>query len=243
MIKYAGHVKQRAVSLRKKGLSYLEIQKQVPVAKSTLSLWLKEVKLTPAQQKRLYTKQINILSRGPQSQRERRKRQVERIVNDAEEEITVPISNETLRLFGAALYWGEGSKTHNFAITNSDPQLILFMVNWFESVFEVLPVKLKANLNIYPQQNEKQLKRFWSDLTGVPINNFGKSSIKPQNKGYKKNTLYYGTIRIIVPKGTDMRLRTFGWIQAALQDINPHIKSTQDRWKKLSDTQRPPVNL
>jgi orotate phosphoribosyltransferase-like protein len=38
--------KEKAVELRRKGLSYKEILKQVPVAKSSLSLWLKDLPLT-----------------------------------------------------------------------------------------------------------------------------------------------------------------------------------------------------
>jgi len=49
---------------------------------------------------------------------------------------------------GAALYWSEGSKTNKFEVTNSDRHFILFMVKWFERVFEVLSEDLKACLNI-----------------------------------------------------------------------------------------------
>jgi len=92
---------------------------------------------------------------------------------------------------------------------------------------------LKARLNIYPQQNELEIKKFWSQLTGIPLENFGKSFIKPLNKNYKKNTLYYGTIRIEVPRGTDMRHRIFGWIKAVLHEISSKTESTQQEWKRL----------
>jgi hypothetical protein len=69
------------------------------------------------------------------------------------------------------------------------------MVRWLKRVFGISPNFLKAWLNIYPQQNELELKQFWSQLTGIPLENFGKSYIKPPNKNYKKNTLYYGTIK------------------------------------------------
>ncbi len=43
--------RKKAIQLRKKGLSYSKILKQVPVAKSTLSLWLRSVGLTKRQKK------------------------------------------------------------------------------------------------------------------------------------------------------------------------------------------------
>ena len=137
-----------------------------------------------------------------------------------------------------ALYWGEGSKGRGLEITNSDPYLIFFMVNWFEKIFKIDPKTLKATLNIYSQQNEKDLKRFWSDLCKIPIENFCKSFVKPANKSYKKNNLYYGTIKIRVPKSTDMRIKIFGWIQKVLESINPEIEKVQKKWGHLKKVKR-----
>lgn len=235
-------LKLKAIRLRKRGLSYNEIKRQVPVAKSTLSLWLKGITLKPEHRKRLYTKCIQILARGPQSQKERRAREVEQIIAQAEKEIQLPLSLEAFRLFGVALYWAEGSKGKMMEITNSDPHLILFIIQWFERIFAIPPTNLKARLNIYPQQNEMKIKRFWSDLTGIPLRNFGKSYVKPLSKGYKKNNLYYGTMRIEVPKSVNMHYRVFGWVKAILQDISPAVQLIQRRWQSLKDTKRP-VNL
>lgn len=242
MDKIYEELKLKAIKLRKRGLSYGEIKKQINVSKSTLSLWLKSIPLNPQLQARLYTKRIHMLARGPQSQRERRKREIESIIDKAMQEIETPLSYETYKLFGAALYWAEGSKTKNFEITNSDPYLIAFMCGWFKKVFDIKPAKMKIHLNIYPQQNEEKLKRFWFDLTGVPLMNFGKSFIKSANKSYKKNNLYYGTAKLRVRKGTDLRHKTFGWIQTVLQEVKSKIASTQKKWKILTETTRA-INL
>ena len=236
-------MQKRAIALRKKGLSYNEIRKYIPASKSSLSLWLKHVPLSERHRTRLYTKQIEILSRGAPSQHERRIKEIESIVSMAKVEVENPLSNQTFMLFGAALYWAEGTKTKQFEITNSDPVLIAFMVKWFERIFRIAPTQLKARLNIYPQQNERHIKAFWSKLTKIPVRNFGKSYVKPLSTGFKKNNLYYGTIKVVVPRGTDMRHRTFGWIQGALQDLMPEIESTQRKWLFLRKNDRSPVNL
>lgn len=235
-------LKSKAIRLRKKGLSYNEINKKLGIAKSTLSYWLKTVPLTKEQKKHFYTKRILNLARGPQSQRERRKREIAKIIEGAKKEIQLPLSSKAYRLFGAALYWAEGSKTKGFEITNSDPFCIAFMTKWIEKILAISPGDLRARLNIYPQQNEQAIKEFWSQLTGIPIENFGKSFVKPPNKGYKKNNLYYGTIKIEVPKGTDMRHRVFGWVKAVLKDVAPRTELVQKEWKSLREVQRP-VNL
>ena len=236
------YIKAKAIKLRQTGLSYGDIKKKLNVSKSTLSLWLKEVALSEEQKKRLYTNQISILSRGPQSQKERRKREIEKILEKAKNEIPLPISSETYRFFGAALYWAEGTKGKGFEITNSDPILIAFIVKWFKDMFSVRPEGLGARLNIYPQQNDLEIKKFWSDLTGIPLKNFGKSFIKPLNKNYKKNNLYYGTIKVRVKKGTNMKHRLYGWVMAALEKFDKHAKFAEKKWISLRETPRP-VNL
>lgn len=235
-------LKIEAIKLRKKGLSYNEIKKKIPVAKSTLSIWLKAVPLSDKQRQKLYTKQIQILSRGPFSQKERRAKEVEIIIKNAEKEIHLPLPLEAYRLMGAFLYWAEGSKGKMFELTNSDPYLILFVIRWIEKIFKINPKILKARLNIYPQQNEVKIKKFWSDLTGIPLKNFGKSFIKPLSSGFKKNNLYYGTMRIEVPKSVNLRYRVYGWIKAVLNTIESDVKLAERKWQSLREAPRP-VNL
>ena len=231
-------LKINAIELRKKGLSYGEIKRKIRVSKSTLSYWLKDVPLKEEYKKRFYTNKILNLARGSKSQRERRLREIDEIIKKAKKEISNSISLESYRLFGAALYWSEGNKKNGLAITNSDPYLILFIVKWFEKIFNIEPKNLKARLNIYHQQNELEIKKFWSQLTGIPLENFGKSFVKPLNKNYKKNNLYYGTINIRVPKGTDMRHRIFGWVKAVLYNISVKVELTQQEWKSLEKVSR-----
>ncbi|RJQ34693.1 hypothetical protein C4568_02075 [Candidatus Parcubacteria bacterium] len=114
-------LRREAIRLRKQGLSYNEIKSKINVSKSSLSFWLKDIPLSDADRTRLYSKQIAILARGPNSQKERRKRQVEKIMDAAKHEISKPLSRESILFLGAALYWAEGSKTRGFEITNSDP--------------------------------------------------------------------------------------------------------------------------
>ncbi len=236
-------LKNKAVELRKKGLSYNEIHKKIGVSKSSLSLWLKDIPLSLEHKKRLYTKQIEILARGPNSQKERRIKEIESIIKEAKSEIKLPISLETLRLMGAMLYWAEGRKMKGMMeLTNSDPLLILFFVSWLGKIFNIYAQDLKMRLNIYPQQDEGDLKKFWSELTGIPISNFGKSFVKPSNKFYKKNTLYYGTARIEVPKSVDKKHKIHGWINKALQDMHPRADLIERKWTSLKEAKRP-VNI
>lgn len=234
MIKDRGF-KKEAQMLRRKGLSYNEIGKKTGISKSTVKYWCKDIILKPKDRERLYTKQIEMLSKGPKSSHDRRQKEINKIMINAENEIDFPLHKDVYKLFGAALYWAEGNKVSDFTITNSDPLLIQFMTQWFCKTFDVTPHDLKAHLNIYPQQDNLKIKKFWSEITGIPLAKFGKTFVKPVNKNYKKNTLYYGTIKIRVNKGTDFRYRVFGWINAILKNIKIDVGITERKWYKLRD--------
>ena len=40
------------------------------------------------------------------------------------------------------------------------------------------------------------MKVFWSDVTGLLLSQFGKSYVKQEGTGHRKNRLYHGTIAI-----------------------------------------------
>lgn len=242
VMKAKTELKQKAIDLRRRGWSYKEIKQQIRVAKSTLSLWLKGIRLSDKHRERLYTKRINYLSKGPQSQKERRRREVEAIIEQSKKEIKYPMSRQAYLLFGAALYWAEGSKGSAIEITNSDPYLIYFMVEWCENVFGISRKKFSGALNMYSQQNESELRKFWSELTGVPLNRFCKSYVKPPNKGYKKNNLYYGTIKVRVPSSADLKHKVYGWVQGALGPVPLMVQKHSKKWQRLKNVNRP-VNL
>lgn len=218
-------LKEKARKLRTTGLSYKEIGEVLKVSKSAARIWSKDIVLKKELKDKLYNKQISIITSGKFGSRERRKKQVEDIIKFAEKEIGLPIGFDTFRLFGAAIYWAEGSKTKHFAITNSDPKLIVFMVKWIDKVFGINPKEIKAQLNIHKEQSEVEIKKYWSKITDIPLLNFGKTFIKPAGKNYRKNKLYFGTIRIRILKGTDFRYRLFGWIDALIKNEKRIMRS------------------
>jgi transposase len=64
--------KETAIELRRQGYSYSEILKKIPVAKSTLSLWLRSVGLAERQKQRLTEKKRKGQLKGAQMKRRQR---------------------------------------------------------------------------------------------------------------------------------------------------------------------------
>lgn len=235
-------LKKKALSMRKRGLSYTVIGKELNISKSTLSFWLKSIPLSKKHRERLYTARIKNMSLGSKSNKERRQREVDTIIGSAMEEVFFPISPDAYRLLGAALYWAEGSKGGAIEVTNSDPVLILFMTHWLADMFKISPTTFRAWLNIYIGQDDRALKRFWSSLTGIPISQFGTSFVKPSSKGVKRNNLYYGTIKVRVPKSTDDKHRIYGWLKGALRKYEKESEAVQKKWMHLRYVEKA-VNL
>lgn len=222
--------RQTAQILRKKGLSYGKISRQIGVPKSTLSSWLKNFNLSKKHRERLYTKRLELITIGEYSQKVRRQKEREQILNLAKGAVSGDLTDEALRFMGVALYWAEGTKGSRFTLTNSDPALILFMVNWIEKIFKISSKDLTACLNIHNGQDDKMIKSFWSDLLGIPLSSFGKSFVKPDGKRYKQNDLYWGTIKLSIPKSTDLRLEMLGWLEAILPDVRKHVELTKRKY-------------
>ena len=150
------------------------IKEELGISKSTLSGWLKDL---PLSDKRISELQSNSQIRIEKSRITKQKKKDARR-KDVYNKVAIDIENSKDPEFvaGFYLYWGEGTKTseYSIAITNTDPGIVTCFVQWL-SKFGIKPESLKIKLHVYTDQNEKELKIFWSNVTGVPITNFNKS--------------------------------------------------------------------
>jgi len=96
--------KIEAIRLRKLGKSYGEIRKKARVSKGTLSLWLRNIELTPGQEKRLYVelRQKNAYRMAKLNQRKRIDK-TKKILKEAKKEVSSYFTNP-LFLAGLMLY-------------------------------------------------------------------------------------------------------------------------------------------
>ncbi len=113
---------------------------------------------------------------------------------------------------GLMLYWAEGSKKEYVDFTNSDISIIRFMMKWFREICLVPNGKFRVQLHLHSGQDEDGIKKFWSEVTGIPKYNFVKSYIKKEGSGHRKNKLYKGTIKIRICS-SDLLNKILGWIE------------------------------
>ena len=212
----------KAIKLRKKGKSYKEIRKKISVSKSTLSIWLRDIKLTPRQEKRIYIdlRQKNAYRLAKANQMKRIKITKE-IIKKAQKETFLFFKNP-LFLAGLMLYWAEGDKSdesEGVKFSNSDPEMIKFMMMWFRKICNVLEKKFRIALHIHELHCRKNIENYWSKLTNIPRNQFHKTQIKPTSLGQRKNILYNGTCAIVINDKNLFR-RIKGWKLGFLKKIN-----------------------
>ena len=80
--------RNQAILLRRQGLSYQEIRQKIPVSKSALSLWFRDVHLAKRQQQRLTERKRLAQMRGAEARHQQRIDQTTLITARARKEIT-----------------------------------------------------------------------------------------------------------------------------------------------------------
>jgi hypothetical protein len=201
--------------LRRLGLSYGEIMDLIPVKKSTLATWCRDVKLTDTaldmiRDRRTPEPGRDLQGNGYTTQRPR-KRVIELIRAQAKLE-AIHLAEDPFWTAGVSLYWGEGSKVgRQLALANSDPAALRLFKSWAE---HFLPPNhgWSARLNLHADNDEKGARMWWAGQLLVPFDHFTKSYIKPDGTGHRKNHLPYGVCTLTKRRGTDAYHQTMAWV-------------------------------
>jgi len=214
------HHKEVATSLRRKGHSYSDILKEVPVAKSTLSSWLKDLPLSDTEKVYLKRRKDGNISRGriraASALHDRRLERDGQLFKQARESFD-SFKHEPFFNIGIALYWAEGTKRNwGFAFTNSDPEMIVLMVKWIEIYLGVSRDLMRARLYTHKPFADNGQEEYWAQVSGIPFENFGKTIYKPTSKHVKKRPAYKGCLKIELNKASYLRLLMF-WQQMMIE--------------------------
>jgi hypothetical protein len=213
--------KEKAIALRKKGLSYNEILVQVPVAKSSLSLWLKDLPLTDDEKAVLKKRKDSNITHGRiKAASELRKRRLERekeLMKEASEEFKALV-NSPLFHSGIALYWAEGGKrTDQWQFSNSDPDMIEMMIRWLTVYAGVNKENIGYRLYMHKLYGHENCEQFWADRLHAPLASFKKTVHKPSGRGVKKRPQYKGCLRIEVKNSHALLIKTKRWINLLVE--------------------------
>jgi AcrR family transcriptional regulator len=187
-----------AVKLRLEGLSMREIERRVGVARSTVSLWVRDVELEDHQREAIAIQGQSARTRARAIYYRARRRRSQ------EEGRDVARRGEPLHAAGCMLFWAEGSRHRNYVqFTNSDPEMVAFFMRFLRHYFSPRDDSIRIACNLFADHEvrRREIEDFWlataslprTSMTKTTVNNYSRSS-----KRTRKNKLPYGTCRVTV---------------------------------------------
>lgn len=214
--------KLEALELRRQGLSYREILEKIPVAKSSLSLWLQSVGLSKKQKQRLTDKKLASAKKGGLAKKKQRVLRMEKIISEAEKDIEI-LSERELWLIGVCLYWAEGSKEKEsrpgsgVQFMNHDPLMIKLFLQWLMNICKIEKERIGFEVYIheYRKPDISKVIEFWAFNTGFSIDSFSHIYYKKNKLSTNRKNIgdkYFGGVKIRVASSSELNRKIRGWV-------------------------------
>ena len=214
-------LREIAVAMRREGKSYREIAEVVPVSKSTLSLWLRDVALTDDQLTVLRERRASSSVRRHQGIRTRHELRRAKVVADARAQIPDSIAESELFVAGIVAYWAEGSKhkpwrsANDVAFINSDPEMILLFMRWLLLIGKSAD-DCSFRLSIHESADVAAAEAYWAGVVGVDVGRMLKTTLKkhnPRTVRHNVGVTYHGCLTVRVKRSSDLYRQILGWWQ------------------------------
>jgi hypothetical protein len=196
------------------GWSIKRIARTVHAAQSTVSLWVRDIELTPEQQHALRdwaeqarrngnartTERARSLRRAAQEEGRRRARE-----------------RDGLHLAGCMLYWAEGSKAKNHVeFVNSDRNMIVLFARFLRECYGVTDDRICLTCNCFTNNGLtlEEIENWWLDQVALSRQSLRRSTVNTPSRASrgKHRVLRYGTARLTV-HSTAIVQSIFGAIQ------------------------------
>jgi len=213
--------KIEARKLRSKGKSIKKIAKQLSVSVGSVSLWCRDVELSPGQKKTLYSNAKNpyyegrgVYLRALKKKTDAKIKRLEKIgINKIGK-----LNKRELFIAGAALYWAEGfKKDSQVGLASLDPEMIKFFIRWLRVCFgyQTKDFMFRVTVNISHRSRIIEIEKHWSEELKIPLAQFQKPFFQnfKWKKTYENPEAYFGVMRVKVRKSKDFLRKIYGFIE------------------------------
>jgi transcriptional regulator with XRE-family HTH domain len=212
VLRYPPDRRERARELRRRGWSLNAIAGEVGIAKSTASLWVCDIPLTPDQVGRLYA----MSDRQRAGNRARSRLALEARMDAQELGRMIARIDDPLHQAGCMLYWAEGSKSRNaLAFVNSDVDMMRFFLR-FMRLLDVPDDRIKLSVNVHLGNglSVREIEEWWLEQLDLPPSCLRKATVNRTSSASKavRKPLIHGTARITV-NSTRLVQSIYGAIQ------------------------------
>jgi transposase-like protein len=199
------------------GRSVREIAALVGVSRSTVSLWVRDIELTPEQHASLHAR--NPAYNGQLlGQRVRSARAREQRLRWQEEGRALARRGDPCHVAGCMLFWAEGDKTRTAVrISNSDPDLLRYFIDFLRRFYIDDDSRFRISCHLFADHVERQgeVERYWLRALGLPQSCLRQSYVNVYSRRSQKkrqNKLPYGTCKLAL-HSTQVAQSIFGAIQ------------------------------
>ncbi|MEA2002015.1 MAG: hypothetical protein U9N84_09065, partial [Actinomycetota bacterium] len=204
--------------LRRLGLSYGEIMDLIPVKKSTLATWCRDVDLTKEQIEAIRQRQAPIPG-IPVDTNWRRRAEI-RELRAVARSLVPDLADDPLWIAGLILYWAEGNKTRNkVGMANTDPRALRLFLRWLCTYVQPT-ADFSLQLHLHEGNDDDAAQAYWREETGLSDANFHKTFIKPKGTGHRKNHLKHGVCTIRMRRPADAWNIIMEWIDALAEQLD-----------------------
>ena len=206
-------VREHARQLRSEGLSIKAIARELHVAQSTASLWVRDVPLSEEQRRRL--DELTPRQRAGLLTNRTRTRQA-RLESQSIGRLIARI-DDPLHWAGCMLFWAEGSKKRNaMAFTNSDADMMCFFMRFLRECYDIPDERVCLSVNCFVNNGKtlEEIEAWWLARLELPATCLRKATVNRASSASKavRKPLLHGTARITV-NSTRMVQTIYGAIQ------------------------------
>ena len=215
--------KEKATELRRLGISYKQIGRELGIPIGTLAGWFKNEPWSIEIRDRLASTESlaypEKLKRLIDVVKQKHAILHESYRKEARDEFTI-LKKDHLFIAGVMLYWGEGDKkveNSQVKLSNSEPGMIKVFYLFLIEVMKIPSEKIKINLLLYPDLADMPLRNLWSIATGIPLSQFKKSVYIQGRHPAKRLSYGVGNIRVGSRKYKEKILE---WIKLYEKELN-----------------------
>jgi predicted DNA-binding protein YlxM (UPF0122 family) len=216
--------REQARTLRQAGHSLGDIAKQLKVAKSSISVWVRDIGLTDEQLQAFKDEQhLRLVSQNKGAKANRERALKERMALQEMGRERARKSPSKLFVMGCLLYWTEGAKDRTqLDFVNSDANMIRIFGQFLRQEFEVPDERFTLIIQCYTDDIAEQttMKQFWLLLLHLPQDCAVRFVLK-HNDSQRYRQLNNGICTIRIFKSREIVQQIFGAIQEYVGFDNP----------------------
>ncbi len=206
-----------AKHLRSQGKSIKEIARELNVSSGSVSLWVRDIKLTKQQEQILLAR--NPIFNGQSKGNKKKVIEAKKLRHQYQDDgIRLAKRHKMDHLFsmGCALYWGEGAKNKwSTILANTDVDLLKIWLKFLQKYFSISNDKIAVHIYCWLNNGltAQNIESYWLCQLNLPKACLRKTVIhSKQNTGFKRNKHPHGACRIAV-YSVELTQKIFGAIR------------------------------